>query len=63
MACKAVSANLKDVKAEIYVIQQMARYQCFLCVSGIMEPGLTLMELVGTIKLENVIIIKTIILI
>ena len=60
VACKAVSATLKDVKAEIYAVQLVARHQCFLYVCGIMEPGLILMEFIGTIKSGTVMISKTI---
>ena len=60
VACKAVSVTLKDFKAEIHAIQQVARHRCFSYVYGIMEPGLILMEFSGTIKSGNVMISKTI---
>ena len=60
VACKAVSATLKDVKAEIYAMQLVAEHQCFPYVYGKMEPGLILMEFIGTIKSGNEMISKTI---
>ena len=50
LACKAVSATLKDVKTGIYAMQQVVGHRCFPYVYGIMEPGLILMEFIGTIK-------------
>ena len=50
VACKTVLATLKDVKAEIYVMQQVAGHQNLPYFYGIMEPGLILMEFIGTIK-------------
>ena len=58
--CKTVLATLKNVKAEINVMQQVAGHQCFLYVHGIMEPGLILMEFIGTIKSGKIMISKTI---
>ena len=40
VACKSVSAALKDVKAEIYAIQHLAGHRCFSYIYGIMEKGL-----------------------
>ena len=50
VACKTVLATLKDVKAEIYVMQQMAGHQSLTYFYGLMESGLILMEFIGTIK-------------
>ena len=60
VACKTVLATLKDVKAEVYVIQQAARHQNFAYVYGIMELGLILMKFIGTIKSGNIMINKII---
>ena len=55
-----MSAILKDVTAEIYVMQQVAGHQSFLYVYGIMGTGLILMEFIEVIKSGNVMISKTI---
>ena len=50
LACKAVSATLRDVKTGIHAMQQVVGHRCFPYVYGIMEPSLILMEFVRTIK-------------
>ena len=60
VACKTMSAAFRGVKAEINVMQQVAEHQSFSFNYGIMEPGLILLEFIGTIKSENTIISKAI---
>ena len=55
VASKTVLTTFKDIKAEIYVMQRVVWHQTFPNVYGIMEPGLILMEFIGTIKSENMI--------
>jgi len=54
VASKTISGTISDVKAEALVMQQVAGHKSFPYIYGIKEPGVLLMEFIGTIKCGSI---------